>query len=261
MKMNKFLILFSLLIQLTFLISLKGQNGLCFQFTDTLCLKANVVCIWHSSCVCPSLFCVVSNDNEKEIALSLFSGESHFPEESMPPLLTDRISKRLFVLMRNYLEDSLSSRFTWEQIRLSLEDEIHVDTIDRMNNYREELMKRRANPNTDQKLHDIIQNIMIEWHERISRMTDEELNIGNLHFEGNGKYNPQPFKNAPIDTVVCNGETYCIKESPFESWGILMEVQNECNFFWFDTAEMDFLQHYKFKKLTIFIPLKEKEFD
>jgi hypothetical protein len=46
--------------------------------------------------------------------------------------------------------------------------------------------------------------------------------------------------------------------SPFESWGILAEVQNECNFFYNDTAEMDLLQHRKFKKILLFIPLKEK---
>jgi hypothetical protein len=38
-------------------------------------MKANVLHIWHATCVCPSLCCVVRNETEKEIALSLFSGE------------------------------------------------------------------------------------------------------------------------------------------------------------------------------------------
>jgi len=36
-------------------------------------------------------------------------------------------------------------------------------------------------------------------------------------------------------------------------------VQNDCNFFFNDTAEMELFQHYKFKKITLFIPLKKKE--
>ena len=85
--MNKFRILFLLLVQVTSLASLNGQNGLCFRFVDTLYLKANVLHIWHATCLCPSLSCVVRDDSEKEIALSLFSGESHYSDEDMPPLI------------------------------------------------------------------------------------------------------------------------------------------------------------------------------
>lgn len=256
MKMNKFRILFLLFVQVTFLASLNGQNGPCFRFVDTLYLKANVLHIWYATCVCPSLCCVVRNETEKEVALSLFSGESHFPEEAMPPLLTYTIADRQFVLMRNYLEDSLSNRFAWKQIRHSLEDGIHVDTMERMDNYRREVMMKRENP--DQQFYDSIHDVMIEWLDRILEMSEDELSIGNLLFEEKGKLNPQPDDAAPIDTVECNGERYCLKMSPFESWGILAEVQNECNFFYNDTAEMDLLQHRKFKKILLFIPLKEK---
>ena len=254
--MYKFRILLLLLVQVTFLASLKGQNGPCFRFVDTLYLKANVLHVWHATCVCPSLSCVVRDEAEKEIALSLFSGENHFPEEAMPPLLTHTISDRQFVLMRNYLEDSLSNRFTWKQIRYSLEDGIHVDTMERMDNYHREVMMKRENP--DQQFYDSIHDVMIEWLDRILEMSEDELSIGNLFFEEKEKLNPQPDDDAPVDTIVCNGERYCLKMSPFESWGILAEVQNECNFFYNDTAEMDLLQHRKFKKILLFIPLKEK---
>lgn len=256
MKMNKFRILLLLLVQVTFLASLNGQNGPCFRFVDTLYLKANVFYVWHATCLCPSLCCVVRDETEKEVALSLFSGESHFPEEAMPPLLTHTISDRQFVLMRNYLEDSLSNRFTWKQIRHSLEDGIHVDTMERMDNYRREMMMKRENP--DQQFYDSVHYVMVEWLDRILEMSEDELSIGNLLFEGKGKLNPQPDDDAPIDTVECNGERYCLKMSPFESWGILAEVQNECNFFNDDTAERDLLQYRKFKKILLFLPLEEK---
>jgi len=250
MKMNKFL--FLLLIQLTFLASLNGQNGPCFRFVDTLFLKANVLHIWHATCVCPSLCCMVHDDTEKEIALSLFSGESHYSEESMPPLLTHTISDRQFVLMRNYLEDNLSNRFTWEQIRHSLEDGVHVDTMVKIDNYRREAMMKRDSP--DKLFYDSIRYVL----DRISQISEDELSIEDLLFVGNGKLNPQPDENAPIDTIECNGEWYCLKMSPFESWGILAEVRSECNFFYDDTAEMDLLRYQKFKKIAIFIPLKKK---
>lgn len=144
--MNKFRILLLLVVQMTFLASLSGQNGPCFRFTDTLYMRANVLHIWHATCVCPSLSCVVRDETEKEVALSLFSGENHFPEEAMPPLLIHTIADRQFALMRNYLEDSLSNRFTWKQIRYSLEDGIHVDTMERMDNYRREVIMKRENP-------------------------------------------------------------------------------------------------------------------
>ena len=255
-SMNKLRILILLFVHVTFAVSLNGQNGLCFRFVDTLYLKANVLHIWHATCLCPSLSCVVRDDSEKEIALSLFSGESHYSDEDMPPLLTHAISDRRFVLMRNYLEDSLSNRFTWRQIRLSLEDGIHVDTAERMDNFREEVIMKRENP--DQQFYDSIRNVMIEWLDRILDFSEEELSIGDLRFEGNGKLNPRPSDDAPIDTVFCNDDNYCLKESPFESWGILVEVQNECNFFYNDTGEMDLLQHRKFKKIKLFIPLKKK---
>ena len=257
MKMNKLRILLLFLVQATFAVSLNGQNGPCFRFVDTLYLKANVLHVWHATCVCPSLSCVVRDDTEKEIALSLFSGESHFPEEAMPPLLIYTLADRQFVLMRNYLEDSLANRFTWKQIRHSLEDGIHVDTAERMDNFRKEVIEKRENP--DQQFYDSIRGVMIEWLDRILDFSEDDLSIGDLLFEGNGKLNPRPSDDAPIDTIVCNGDKYCLKESPFESWGILVEVQNECNFFYNDTAEMDLLQHRKFKKITIFVPLKEKE--
>ena len=256
MKMNKFRILLLLFVQVTFLASLKGQNGPCFRFTDTLYLRANVFYVWHATCLCPSLCCVVRDETEKEVALSLFSGESHFPEEAMPPLLTHTISDRQFVLMRNYLEDSLSNRFTWKQIRHSLEDGIHVDTMERMDNYRREMMMKRENP--DQQFYDSVHYVMVEWLDRILEMSEDELSIGNLLFEGKGKLNPQPDDDAPTDTIECNGELYCLKMSPFESWGILAEVQNECNFFNDDTAERDLLQYRKFKKILLFLPLEEK---
>lgn len=256
MKMNKFRILFLLFVQVTFLASLNGQNGPCFRFVDTLYLKANVLHIWHATCVCPSLCCVVRNETEKEVALSLFSGESHFPEDAMPPLLTHTISDRQFVLMRNYLEDSLSNRFAWKQIRHSLEDGIHVDTMERMDNYRREVMMKRDNP--DQQFYDSIHDVMIEWLDRISQMSKDELSIGNLLFEGKGKLNPIPDDDAPIDTIECNGKVYCLKMSPYDSWGILVEIQNECNFFYDDTAEMDLLRYRKFKKILLFLPLEEK---
>ena len=250
--MNKFRILFLLLVQVTSLASLSGQNGLCFRFVDTLYLKANVLHIWHATCSCPSLSCVVRDDSEKEIALSLFSGESHYSDEDMPPLLTHAISDRRFVLMRNYLEDSLSNRFTWEQIRHSLEDGIHVDTTERMDNFRKEVIEKRENP--DQQFYDSIRYVMVEWLDRILEFSEDELSIGDLRFEGNGKHNPRPSDDAPIDTVVCNGDTYCLRESSFESWGLLVEVQSECNFFNDDTAEMDLLRYRKFKKILLFIP-------
>lgn len=256
-NMNKLRILLILFLQATFAVSLNGQNGPCFRFVDTLYLKANVLHVWHATCVCPSLSCVVRDDSEKEIALSLFSGESHFPEEAMPPLLNHTLADRQFVLMRNYLEDSLSNRFTWKQIRHSLEDGIHIDTTEKMDNFREEVIMKRENP--DQQFYDSVHDVMIEWLDRILEFSEEELSFGDLRFEGNGKLNPRPSDDAPIDTIVCNGDTYCLKESPFESWGILVEVQNECNFFYYDTAEMDLLQHHKFKKITLFVPLKKKE--
>ena len=256
-NMNKLRILLILFLQATFAVSLNGQNGPCFRFVDTLYLKANVLHVWHATCVCPSLSCVVRDDSEKEIALSLFSGESHFPEEAMPPLLNHTLADRQFVLMRNYLEDSLSNRFTWKQIRHSLEDGIHIDTTEKMDNFREEVIMKRENP--DQQFYDSVHDVMIEWLDRILEFSEEELSFGDLRFEGNGKLNPRPSDDAPIDTIVCNGDTYCLKESPFESWGILVEVQNECNFFNYDTAEMDLLQHHKFKKITLFVPLKKKE--
>ena len=256
MKSNKLRVLLLLFVQVTFAVSLNGQNGPCFRFVDTLYLKANVLHVWHATCMCPSLSCVVRDDTEKEIALSLFSGESHFPEEAMPPLLIHTLADRHFVLMRNYLEDSLSNRFTWKQIRHSLEDGIHVDTAEKMDNFREEVIMKRENP--DQPFYDSIRGVMIEWLDRILEFSEEELSIGNLLFEEKGKLNPRPADGAPIDTVFCNDDTYCLKESPFESWGILVEVQNDCNFFFNDTAEMELFQHYKFKKITLFIPLKEK---
>ena len=134
-SMNKLRILILLFVHVTFAVSLNGQNGPCFRFVDTLYMKANVLHVWHATCLCPSLSCVVRNDTEKEIALSLFSGESHFPEDAMPPLLIHTLAGRQFVLMRNYLEDSFSNRFTWKQIRHSLEDGIHVDTTERMDNF------------------------------------------------------------------------------------------------------------------------------
>ena len=157
--MNKFRILLLLLVQVTILASLKGQNGPCIRFTDTLYMRANVLHVWHATCMCPSLSCVVRDETEKEIALSLFSGENHFPEEAMPPLLTHAILDRQFVLMRNYLEDSLSNRFTWKQIRHSLEDGIHVDTMERMDNYYREVMMKRENP--DRQFDDSIHDVMI----------------------------------------------------------------------------------------------------
>lgn len=186
----------------------------------------------------------------------MFSGESHFPEDAMPPLLIHTLADRQFVLMRNYLEDSFSNRFTWKQIRHSLEDGIHVDTTERMDNFRREVIEKRENP--DQRFYDSVRYVMVEWLDRILEFSEEELSIGELRFEGNGKLDPRPSDDAPIDTVFCNDDTYCLKESPFESWGILVEVQNDCNFFFNDTAEMELFQHYKFKKITLFIPLKEK---
>lgn len=259
MRMNKLHVLLLLFIQVTFVVSSNGQNGLCFRFTDTLFLKGNILYVWHATCICPSLCCVVRDDSEKEVALSLFSGESQFPEEAMPPLLTHQITDRQFVLMRNYSGDSLSNRFTWEQTRHSLEHGIHIDTMERMDNYRRKAMMKHDNP--DNLFYDSIQYVMIEWYDRISQISKEDLSIGNFFFEGSGKLNTAPPDDTPIDTVVCNGETFCLKEAPFESWGILMEVQNECNFFFNDTAERDFLQYHKFKKITIFIPLKNKESD
>ena len=254
--MNKLRILILLFVHVTFAVSLNGQNGPCFRFVDTLYMKANVLHVWHATCLCPSLCCVVRNDTEKEIALSLFSGESHFPEDSMPPLLIHTLADRQFVLMRNYLEDSFSNRFTWKQIRHSLEDGIHVDTTERMDNFRKEVIEKRENP--DQRFYDSVRYVMVEWLDRILEFSEEELSIGDLRFEGNGKLNPRPSDDAPIDTVVCNGETYCLRESSFESWGLLVEVQNECNFFNDDTVEMDLLRYRKFKKILLFIPLKEK---
>ena len=126
-----------------------------------------------------------------------------------------------------------------------------------MDNYRREVMMKRDSP--DQQFYDSIHDVMIEWLDRISQMSEDELSIGELIFEGKGKLNPIPDDDAPIDTIECNGEVYCLKISPYNSWGILAEIQNECNFFYDDTAEMDLLRYRKFKKILLFLPLEEKE--
>ena len=258
-RMNKLRISFLVFVHLAFFTLLEGQTGPCFRFTDTLYMKANVLHIWHATCVCPSLCCVVRNETEKEIALSLFSGESLYSEESMPPLLTHQISNRRFGLMRNYSEDSLSNRFTWKEIRHSLEDELHIDTMVRIDNFYQEAANERANSDRGGEFYDSIRHIVIEWTDRIMlNVSEEDVCIGNLHFQGNGNLNPHPYDDAPTDTIECNGELYCLKMSPFESWGILAEVQNECNFFNDDTAERDLLQYRKFKKILLFLPLEEK---
>lgn len=220
-------------------VEIKGQNNPCYRFIDTSYVKARIIHIWDPNCCCEctAMTCIIENSDEKKQAISIFDDISSPVEKNVKYMCQDTtllllvtyLSDRQFALMKYYLDDSLSKQYSREQIYESLVFGVPADSI----------------------------GTYLEW-----KVTEDEKSIGNLMYMGDGMTNTLslilPSSKIPIDTICDNNHGYCYQEFPFESWGIIVEVQRECNFFFYETAEMALFDR-NYQQLKLFIPLKEKE--
>lgn len=220
---------------------LKGQSSLCYRFIDTSYVKARIVHIWDPNCCCEgclTVYCVVRNEEEKERAFAIFNFiskpadeyETLMDQDTDLLFLVSFLRARQFAIMKHYLDNSsLLKKYSQAQIDESLEWAVPVDSFDTYN----------------------------DW-----KITDDDLSIGDLMYMGKrGDYALaliQPSSEILVDTVYVDNSFYCYKEIPFESWGVVLELQRGCDFAFYDeTTEMELFRR-NYKKLKLFIPLEER---
>lgn len=210
-----------------------GQSGPCYHFTDTLLFKGNLLSVRVKGCFgeCTTVECLVADETQKEKAIrtigDAFFNRSVYWNEDTVLLLSSPLSARQFAVMKSYLEDSLSSRFTKGEIVESLIWGVHYeDTTD----------YRVAEP---------------------APIPIEEISIANLYFEGNG-FRKSEFFDFSLppesnDTIMVQGGSLFVKSYPYESWGVIAEL-NDCDFFPYEVGERLF-HDAKCSSIRIFIPL------
>lgn len=221
---------------------LKGQSSLCYRFIDTTYVKARIMEIWDPHCCCEgclTVYCVVRNEEEKERALAIFNYiskpadefETLIDQDTDLLFLLTYLKGRQFAIMKYYLDDpSLLLKYSQAQIDESLEWSIPVDSFDSYN----------------------------DWE-----ITDDDLSIGDLMYMGKREDYAlaliQPSSEILVDTVYVDNSFYCYKEIPFESWGVVLELQRGCDFAFYDeTTEMELFRR-NYKKLNFFIPLGKRK--
>ena len=179
------------------------------------------------------------NEEEKERALAIFNYiskpadefETLIDQDTDLLFLLTYLKGRQFAIMKYYLDDpSLLLKYSQAQIDESLEWSIPVDSFDSYN----------------------------DWE-----ITDDDLSIGDLMYMGKREDYAlaliQPSSEILVDTVYVDNSFYCYKEIPFESWGVVLELQRGCDFAFYDeTTEMELFRR-NYKKLNFFIPLGKRK--
>lgn len=212
-----------------------GQDGPCYRFTDTLLYDGYVLSVRINGCFgeCTTAYCLIKDEGQKLTSLSTiaaaFRRDTNFHDESLL-LLVSKLNASQFVVMKNYLEDSLSSRFSKEEIVESIIWGIHIEDTADYRNY-EPL-----------------------------QIPIEKKSIGDLYFKGkdygwNSFPDQLPF-TEDNDTICVNGDNYLTKLTPFKSWGVIAELY-DCVFFAYEVGER-LLYDAKYQKIRVFIPLSLK---
>ena len=228
-------LLFVLLFVNGFATMVYGQDGPCYRFTDTLLFDGYVLSVRIKGCIgeCTTAYCLVNNDEQRITALSAiaaaFSRDTSYRDDSLLLLMSDLNASR-FAIMKDYLEDSLSSRFSKKEIVESLIWGVHIEDTTDYRNY---------------------EPLPIPM---------EKKSIGNLYFAGKDHGRNSFSALLPTaeykDTVSDRGGDFRIELIPFKSWGVIAEL-NDCDFFGYEVGER-LLHDAQYHKIRVFIPLSLK---
>lgn len=211
-----------------------GQETECYRFVDTLFVKGHIIEI-REDCKCDhyySMSFVVSNSRQKKTAVKTFFSEYPLSNTNEVPLIISNLDVRQFALMKLYAEDSTSRKYTTRQITESLLFNVPVDSIE----------------------------TVYVWD---SADVEEEMkSIGKLVFDHSlDSYSElimtQPAHRTPERKLTINNRKYIMREIPFKSWCLLIELKKECHFQNDHTAEK-YLFNRGYEKLKILIPLSKR---
>lgn len=212
-----------------------GQDKPCYRFTDTLLFDGYVLSVRINGCIgeCTTAYCLVNNDEQRITALSAiaaaFSRDTSYRDDSLL-LLVSNLNASQFAVMKDYLEDSLPSRFSKEEIVESIIWGIHIEDTTDYRNYEP------------------------------SPIPMEKKSIGNLYFKGKehgwNSFSALLPSAEYNDTVRVRGDDFRIELMPFKSWGVIAEL-NDCDFFGYEVGER-LLHDAQYHTIRVFIPLSLK---
>lgn len=211
-----------------------GQETECYRFVDTLFVKGHIIEI-REDCKCDhyySMSFVVSNSRQKKTAVKTFFSKYPLSNTNEVPLIISNLDVRQFALMKLYVEDSLSRKYTTQQLTESLLFNVPVDSIE----------------------------TMYVWD--TTNVEEEMRSIGELIFSHSlDSYSEfimtEPSHRISEKKLTIRDKQYIIRKIPFKSWCLLIELKKKCHFQNDHTAEK-YLFDRGYEKLRILIPLSKK---
>ncbi len=221
-----------LLFFISFLNVVNGQAGPCYRFADTVLFEGNLLSISVEGCCCEctTVYCLVKNEKQKDKTVfaiaAAFNGIKDGYGDSLLVVIS-QLNACQFALMKKYIEDTLSSHFTQQDIIESIVKGISL------------------NDTTDYRNFDLLPVPL------------NEKSIGHLYFKGNDYGTNYLYDNFPViereESFVIDKTTLCLKTSHYKSWGIIAELY-DCDFFGYEVGER-LLYDANYGTIRVFIPL------
>lgn len=218
-------------------LSLCAQHELCFKITDTTHLQANLFILRRECGECPTFYFIVDNEEQKRQAINSFWLNTPPPQGQL--MLATLLDSRFFALLKIFSEDSLSSRFSDQEVSRALMSRIHPDSTNMMKQLPLESPLRRIN--------DLVY-LCTDY------CTLSLLDLPDISFVKR----KAPMKYKKI--YKCRRRPkYKVYDLEFNSWGIIVEFTSNCQCFLNDTQECSFLEEWPDYTLRLFIPMSKTE--
>lgn len=235
MKKSAYLFFFLLCVLYT---TTHAQNNDCLRIVDTVHLQSRLVTLDFYWSECPVCYFIVSDDAEKEEVLKRFLSKT--PQKTDQLYLISRFSPIQFLLLQTVVRDSLFNKMSSDEISRTMCNAVHSSCW----------------PPHIPSAKDSMQNEKFQY-----LVTDEFCRTKSALALTNEKC-IQAKTSRDIAKLWFSSENYHrfpyeVCDASFDSWGIILEVQRDCDFFWSNDQETMFF--HDTDTLRLFIPLTKVE--
>lgn len=240
MKKIKFLIqsLFILAFSIGSSQNIRAQDSINFKFIDTCFVKGYYVGVyipieWRISAI-------IKNKKDADEVVKLYS--SHVSYEELPLFVAEQLDVHEYMVLKSFIQDSLLSRFSSKTICKAIQEGIHPDS-----------------------------SVFLDIYE----IPDIQRSFGSFYFRGKESremltsfYPANKSKKIKTKKIIEIDKSYIPNRKekillnyytiPFQGWGMIIELNKNCDFFFSSSTEYWMLIIEKYPKIRVFIPLEKR---
>jgi len=241
MKKFKFLIqsLFILAYSISSSQNIRAQDSINFKFIDTCFVKGYYVGVYRPKTDW-NISAIIKNKKDADEVAKLYL--SHVSYEELPLFVAEQLGVREYIVLKSFIQDSLLSRFSSKTICQAIQERIHPDS-----------------------------SVFLD----VSEIPDIQRCFGSFYFRGKQSwemldsfYPANKSKKIKIKKIIEVDKSYIPNRKeeillnyytvPFQGWGMIIELNKNCDFFFSSSTEYWMLIIKKYPKIRVFIPLEKR---